>query len=170
MKRNYRNTKVEIMTEHSTALTAGQKAPDFSLRNADSEIVSLSDYAGKNVIVYFYPKAASPGCTTEACDFRDNLSALAAAGFEVLGISPDDTESLKEFAAEEGLTFSLLSDEGAAVAKAYGSYGQKTVGDHTFQGTQRSTFVIAPDGTLTHAEYNVDARGHVARLRTQLGA
>lgn len=127
--------------------------------------MSKADYAGRSVILYFYPKAASPGCTTEACDFRDNLSALAAAGFEVLGVSPDDTESLNEFAAEE--TFSLLSDPGAAVAKAYGSYGQKTVGEHTFQGTQRSTFVIGADGTLTHAEYNVDARDHVARLRTQ---
>ena len=153
-----------------TQLAVGDIAPDFSLTDADGRTVSKADFAGRSFILYFYPKAASPGCTTEACDFRDNLSALAAAGFEVLGISPDDTESLKEFAAEEGLTFSLLSDEGAAVAKAYGSYGQKTVGDHTFQGTQRSTFVIAPDGTLTHAEYTVDARGHVARLRTQLGA
>ena len=143
-----------------TQLAVGDIAPDFSLTDADGRTVSKADFAGRSFILYFYPKAASPGCTTEACDFRDNLSALA----------PDDTESLKEFAAEEGLTFSLLSDEGAAVAKAYGSYGQKTVGDHTFQGTQRSTFVIAPDGTLTHAEYNVDARGHVARLRTQLGA
>ena len=151
-------------------LSVGDTAPGFTLVNQDGKSVSLSDFRGQRVVVYFYPAAMTPGCTTEACDFRDNLSALAAAGFEVLGISPDDTESLKEFAAEEGLTFSLLSDEGAAVAKAYGSYGQKTVGDHTFQGTQRSTFVIAPDGTLTHAEYNVDARGHVARLRTQLGA
>lgn len=129
--------------------------------------MSKADYAGRSVILSFYPKTASPGCTTEACDFRDNLSALAAAGFEVLGVSPDDTESLNEFAAEGGLTFSLLSDPGAAVAKAYGSYGQKTVGEHTFQGTQRSAFVIGADGTLTHAEYNGDARGHVARLRTQ---
>jgi len=119
-----------------TQLAVGDIAPDFSLTDADGRTVSKADFAGRSFILYFYPKAASPGCTTEACDFRDNLSALAAAGFEVLGISPDDTESLKEFAAEEGLTFSLLSDEGAAVAKAYGSYGQKTVGDHTFQGTQ----------------------------------
>lgn len=153
-----------------TQLAVGDIAPDFCITDAEGRTVSKEDYAGRRVILYFYPKAASPGCTTEACDFRDNLSALAAAGFEVLGISPDDTESLKEFAAEEGLTFSLLSDEGAAVAKAYGSYGQKTIGEHTFQGTQRSTFVIGADGTLTHAEYNVDARGHVARLRTQLGA
>ncbi|UVI36929.1 peroxiredoxin [Brevibacterium spongiae] len=151
-----------------TQLAVGDIAPDFLLTDAEGRTVSKADFAGRSVILYFYPKAASPGCTIEACDFRDNLSALSAAGFEVLGISPDDTDSLREFAAEEGLTFSLLSDEGAAVARAYGSFGPKTIGEHTVLGTQRSTFVIGPDGTLTHAEYDVDARGHVARLRTQL--
>lgn len=170
MKRNYRNTKVEIMTEHSTALTAGQKAPDFSLRNADSEIVSLSDYAGKNVIVYFYPKAATPGCTTEACDFRDNLNSLRSAGYSVLGISPDEPEAISQFASDESLNFPLLSDPDHAVAKAYGSFGEKTFGDKTFVGTLRSTVVVDPEGRISHAEYGVDAKGHVARLRDMLGA
>src|SRR5690606_26156389 len=106
-----------MTTTTQIRLAVGDIAPDFTLTDAEGRSVSKSDYAGRSVILYFYPKAASPGCTTEACDFRDNLSALAAAGFEVLGVSPDDTESLKEFAAEEGLTFSLLSDPGAAVAK-----------------------------------------------------
>src|SRR5699024_9780662 len=118
------------------------------------------------VIVYFYPKAATPGCTTEACDFRDNLSALAAAGFDVIGISPDDTEAIRAFAADENLTFPPLSAPGADAAKAYGSYRQKTTGDRTL----RSTFVIAEDGPVARAEYTVDAQGHVARLRTELGA
>ena len=154
----------------TTELTIGDAAPDFSLSDADGRTHSKSDFAGRKVIVYFYPKAATPGCTTEACDFRDNLSALAAAGFDVIGISPDDTEAIRAFAADENLTFPLLSDPGAEVAKAYGSYGQKTIGDRTFDGTLRSTFVIAEDGTVARAEYNVDAQGHVARLRTELGA
>ena len=151
-------------------LSVGDTAPDFTLVNQDGNSVSLSDFKGQRVVVYFYPAAMTPGCTTEACDFRDNLSALAAAGFDVIGISPDDTEAIRAFAADENLTFPLLSDPGAEVAKAYGSYGQKTIGDRTFDGTLRSTFVIAEDGTVARAEYNVDAQGHVARLRTELGA
>lgn len=158
------------MTTTTTQLTAGDIAPDFTLTDAEDRTVSKADFAGRKFILYFYPKASSPGCTTEACDFRDNLSALAAAGYEVLGVSPDDPESLRAFAADEGLTFSLLSDYGGVVARAYGSYGQKTDGEHTFQGTLRSTFVIDEDGRLISAEYNVDAQGHVARLRTQLNA
>jgi peroxiredoxin Q/BCP len=154
----------------TTQLKAGDTAPDFSLTDAEGNTYSKADFAGKKVILYFYPKAATPGCTTEACDFRDNLSALAAAGFSVLGVSPDDAEALQSFAADEGLTFPLLSDPGSEVAKAYGSYGEKTIGDRTFEGTLRSTFVIAEDGTLSHVEYNVDAQGHVARLREELAA
>ncbi|MDN6124139.1 MAG: peroxiredoxin, partial [Brevibacterium sp.] len=116
------------------------------------------------------PKAATPGCTTEACDFRDNLSSLAGAGFQVLGVSPDDAEALQAFTDDQHLTFPLLSDPGAELAKTYGSFGEKTVGDKTFEGTLRSTFVIAEDGTLSDVEYNVDAEGHVARLREKLGA
>ncbi|WP_209325589.1 peroxiredoxin [Brevibacterium renqingii] len=153
----------------TTQLSTGDTAPDFSLADAEGTTFSKADFAGRKVILYFYPKAATPGCTTEACDFRDNLSSLAAAGFEVLGVSPDDAESIRAFAADEGLTFPLLSDPGAEVAKAYGSFGEKTIGDRTFEGTLRSTFVIAEDGTLDRAEYNVDAQGHVARLREELG-
>ncbi|MCD1287166.1 MAG: thioredoxin-dependent thiol peroxidase [Brevibacterium sp.] len=154
----------------TTQLSAGDQAPDFSLADANGTTYSKADFAGQKVILYFYPKAATPGCTTEACDFRDNLSSLAAAGFQVLGVSPDDAEALKAFAADESLTFPLLSDPGAELAKAYGSFGEKTIGDRTFEGTLRSTFVIDEEGVLTSAEYNVDAEGHVARLRKSLGA
>lgn len=157
------------MPEYSAPLTAGQQAPEFSLRNADSELVSLSDYAGKNVIVYFYPKAATPGCTTEACDFRDNLNSLRSAGYSVLGISPDEPDAISKFAEDESLNFPLLSDPDNAVAKAYGSYGEKTFGEKTFVGTLRSTAVINPEGKISHVEYGVDAKGHVARLRDELG-
>lgn len=158
------------MPQLSTPLTVGQKAPEFSLLNSDSEQVSLSDYAGKNVIVYFYPKAATPGCTTEACDFRDNLNSLLGAGYSVLGISPDAPEEIAKFSADQSLNFPLLSDPGNEVAKAYGSYGEKNFGAKTFVGTLRSTAVIAPDGQVSHVEYGVDAKGHVARLREVLGA
>lgn len=154
----------------TTQLSAGDQAPDFSLADGNGTTYSKADFAGQKVILYFYPKAATPGCTTEACDFRDNLSSLAAAGFQVLGVSPDDAEALKAFAADESLTFPLLSDPGAELAKAYGSFGEKTIGDRTFEGTLRSTFVIDEEGVLTSAEYNVDAEGHVARLRKSLGA
>lgn len=157
------------MSEHSTPLTAGQQAPAFSLRNAQGETVSLSDYAGKNVIVYFYPKAATPGCTTEACDFRDNLNSLKNAGYAVLGISPDEPAEIAKFTADESLNFPLLSDPDNAVAKAYGSYGEKSFGEKTFVGTLRSTAVIAPNGTISQIEYAVDAKGHVSRLREKLG-
>lgn len=154
----------------TTQLSAGDQAPDFSLADANGTTYSKADFAGQKVILYFYPKAATPGCTTEACDFRDNLSSLAAAGFQVIGVSPDDAEALKSFAADESLNFPLLSDPGAELAKAYGSFGEKTIGDRTFEGTLRSTFVIDEAGVLTSAEYNIDAEGHVARLRTSLGA
>lgn len=154
----------------STELTTGDKAPAFSLEAADGRTVSLADYAGRNVVVYFYPKAGTPGCTTEACDFRDNLASLAAIGYDVVGISPDDTASIAEFAQNEHLTFPLLADPDAQVAKAYGTYGDMTFGDKTFSGVLRSTFVIEPDGRVAQAHYRVDANGHVARLREQLAA
>ncbi|SMX78475.1 peroxiredoxin Q/BCP [Brevibacterium sp. 239c] len=154
----------------SAQLEVGQNAPDFSLTDAKGKTYSKADFAGQKVILYFYPKAATPGCTTEACDFRDNLSSLAGAGFQVLGVSPDDAEALQAFTDDQHLTFPLLSDPGAALAKTYGSFGEKTVGGNTFEGTLRSTFVIAEDGTLSDVEYNVDAEGHVARLREKLGA
>ncbi len=169
MKRKYRYTKVEEMSEYSTPLTVGQEAPAFSLNTATNETVSLGDFAGKNVIVYFYPKAATPGCTTEACDFRDNLNSLRGAGYSVLGISPDSPEEIAKFAEDESLNFPLLSDPGNQVAKAYGSFGEKTIGEKTIVGTLRSTAVIGTDGKISHVEYGVDAQGHVARLRETLG-
>ena len=157
------------MSEHSTPLAAGQQAPAFSLRNAQGETVSLSDYAGQSVIVYFYPKAATPGCTTEACDFRDNLNSLQSAGYSILGISPDEPAEIAKFADDESLNFPLLSDPDNSVAKAYGSFGEKSFGEKTFVGTLRSTAVVAPDGTISQIEYAVDAKGHVSRLREALG-
>lgn len=154
----------------TTQLEVGQNAPDFSLTDASGKTYSKADFAGQKVILYFYPKAATPGCTTEACDFRDNLSALASAGFQVLGVSPDDAEALRAFTDDQHLTFPLLSDPGAELAKVYGSFGEKTINGNTFEGTLRSTFVIAEDGTLASVEYNVDAEGHVRRLREKLGA
>jgi peroxiredoxin Q/BCP len=152
-----------------TQLTGGDTAPAFTLADADGNRVSLADYAGRNVVVYFYPKAATPGCTTEACDFRDNLSSLDAAGYAVIGISPDSVEEIRAFADAEALTFPLLADSDAAVAKAWGVWGEKTVGDRTFDGVIRSTFVLDGDGVVQRAEYGVDADGHVARLRAELG-
>ncbi|MBM7769774.1 MULTISPECIES: thioredoxin-dependent thiol peroxidase [Glutamicibacter] len=157
------------MSELSSPLSVGQQAPDFSLRNAEGQTIALSDYAGQNVIVYFYPKAATPGCTTEACDFRDNLNSLRSSGYAVLGISPDEPEEIAKFASDEALNFPLLSDPGSEVAKAYGSYGEKTFGEKTFVGTLRSTAVIGQDGTISQIEYGVDAQGHVSRLRDSLG-
>ena len=151
----------------TTQLEVGQDAPDFSLTDAKGTTYSKADFAGQKVILYFYPKAATPGCTTEACDFRDNLSSLAAAGYQVLGVSPD---ALQAFTDDQQLTFPLLSDPGAELAKTYGSFGEKTVGGNTFEGTLRSTFVIDADGTLSSVEYNVAAEGHVRRLREELGA
>lgn len=150
-------------------LEAGQKAPSFTLKDASGAEVSSADFQGRDLIIYFYPKAGTPGCTTEACDFRDNLSSLQAAGYEVVGISPDSPESLQDFAEEEGLTFPLLSDPDNETAQAFGSYGEKTIQGKTIQGTLRSTFVMDAHGTLTHAEYDVDAQGHVAALRRKLG-
>ncbi|MFT4258545.1 thioredoxin-dependent thiol peroxidase [Microbacterium sp.] len=150
-------------------LDIGDTAPAFVLADADGNTTSLADYAGKDVVVYFYPKAATPGCTTEACDFRDSLSALNAAGYAVLGVSPDTVDEIRAFADAEALTFPLLADSDAAVAKAWGAWGEKTVGDRTFDGVIRSTFVLDGAGVVRRAEYGVDAKGHVARLRAELG-
>jgi len=153
-------------------LYPGDPAPLFTLDDADALPVSLGEALERSengVVVYFYPQASTPGCTTEACDFRDNLSFLTGAGYVVLGVSPDAPEALRAFRDEQHLTFALLSDPDFAVAKAYGSYGSKTFGENTFTGTLRSTFVAGRDGVLTHAEYDVAATGHVARLREALG-
>jgi len=153
----------------TTRLAPGDAAPAFALEDADGARVSLEDYRGRNVVVYFYPKAATPGCTTEACDFRDSLSSLDAAGYSVIGVSPDEVADIRAFSDAEGLTFPLLADTDAAVARAWGVWGEKTVGDRTFDGVIRSTFVLDGDGVVQRAEYGVDASGHVARLRAELG-
>ena len=150
-------------------LEAGRPAPAFTLTDQDGEPVSLGDYSGKNVIVYFYPAAMTPGCTTEACDFRDNLNSLASAGYQVIGISKDAPAKNKEFQQQEGLNFPLLSDEDLAVHQAYGAYGEKKLYGKTVEGVIRSTFVVDPDGSIRLPLYNVKATGHVASLRKKLG-
>jgi peroxiredoxin Q/BCP len=155
-------------TSGAARLHPGDQAPDFTLRDGTGVQQSLADYRGQNLVVYFYPAAFTPGCTTEACDFRDNLESFAGSGYQVIGISPDPVAKLAEFTAAESLTFPLLSDEDAAVAKRWGAWGQKTVGDKTFTGLLRSTFVIDADGRIVDPQYNVSADGHVAALRAQL--
>jgi len=150
-------------------LTAGAPAPDFTLPDSGGRPVTLSALRGRRVVLYAYPAAMTPGCTTEACDFRDSLSALSAAGVTVLGISPDGPSRLAEFAARDGLTFPLLADESTAVLTAYGAYGEKNSYGRTVVGVRRSTFVVDADGLLEKVFYDVKATGHVARLRAELG-
>lgn len=149
-------------------LSPGDPAPDFTLPNANGQDVSLSDYRGRRVIVYFYPAASTPGCTKQACDFRDNLSELGRAGLDVLGISPDPPTKLAKFRDAEGLNFPLLSDADKAVLTAWGAWGEKTMYGRTTVGVIRSTFVVSPDGKIEHAMYGVRATGHVAKLRKDL--
>ena len=151
-------------------LAPGDKAPAFTLPDADGKKVSLADYKGQRVIIYFYPAASTPGCTKQACDFRDNLAGLNHAGIAVLGISPDQPAKLAKFRDKEGLTFPLLSDPDHAVLEAYGAYGEKKLYGKTTVGVIRSTFVIDPDGKIAKAMYAVKATGHVARLLTEVGA
>jgi peroxiredoxin Q/BCP len=153
----------------TTKLQPGTQAPDFSLQDAEGNQTSLADYRGKNVIVYFYPEAATPGCTTEACDFRDSLSSLQGSGYEVLGVSPDAPEKLAKFTGEFALTFPLLADEDHSVALAYGAWGEKLVNGEITEGIVRSTVVVDPEGYVTLAQYQVKAQGHVAALRETLG-
>jgi thioredoxin-dependent peroxiredoxin len=166
------------MTDSSTEATKvvlndGAEAPPFTLPDADGADVSLSNFPGRTVVVYVYPAAMTPGCTTQACDFRDSLSSLDAAGVTVLGLSPDPPAKLAEFREKEGLTFPLLSDPERKVLTAYGAYGEKQLYGKTVTGVIRSTFVIAVDddghGRVERAMYNVKAKGHVAMLRRELG-
>ncbi|AZC13510.1 MULTISPECIES: thioredoxin-dependent thiol peroxidase [unclassified Microbacterium] len=152
-----------------TRLEPGDPAPDFTLDDQDSTRVSLADFRGTGVVLFFYPAAMTPGCTTEACDFRDSLAPLQAAGYAVLGISRDDPATLQKFRERDGLTYPLLSDPDHAVHDAYGAWGEKTNYGKTVQGVIRSTFVIDADGRIAHALYNVKATGHVARVRSILG-
>ena len=152
----------------STRLAAGDPAPDFSLLDADEKPVSLSDYRGRRVVVYFYPAASTPGCTKQACDFRDGLADFNDAGFAVLGISPDKPAKLAKFRDKEGLTFPLLSDPDRTVLTAWGAFGEKQMYGKTVTGVIRSTFVIDAEGNIEEAQYNVRATGHVAKLRREL--
>ncbi|MEU4394021.1 thioredoxin-dependent thiol peroxidase [Kribbella sp. NPDC023855] len=153
----------------SDRLSVGDPAPDFTLPDADGNDVALSSLRGKNVIVYFYPAAMTPGCTKQACDFRDSLDSLQAHGYAVLGISPDKPAKLTKFRDRDGVTFPLLSDPDKEVLSAYGAFGEKTMYGKKVTGVIRSTFVIDPDGKIAVAQYNVKATGHVAKLRRDLG-
>lgn len=150
-------------------LSPGDPAPEFSLPDADGNQVSLVDFRGQRVIVYFYPAASTPGCTKQACDFRDNLANFADEGFKVVGISPDKAGKLVTFRANQDLTFPLLSDVDKGVLTAYGAYGEKKLYGKTVVGVIRSTFVIDAEGKIELAQYGVKATGHVAKLRRDLG-
>lgn len=151
------------MTER-VILEPGAPAPAFTLTDQHGTERSLSDYAGKRVILFVYPAAMTPGCTKEACDFRDSLTPLQSAGFELLGISPDSVEKLAKFAERDALTYPLLSDPDRETLTAYGAYGEKKNYGRIVQGVIRSTFVIDAEGRIEHALYNVKATGHAARV------
>ncbi|WP_201774420.1 thioredoxin-dependent thiol peroxidase [Demequina sediminicola] len=148
-------------------LEVGDTAPDFTA-STDTGTFALADQRGKHVILYFYPAAMTPGCTTQACDFRDSLDALQAAGYVVVGVSKDNPEKLAKFREKEGLTFTLVSDEDKSIQEAYAAWGEKQNYGKTVVGSIRSTVVVDPDGKIELAQYNVKATGHVARLRKAL--
>jgi peroxiredoxin Q/BCP len=150
-------------------LSPGDHAPDFTLTSDTGEEVSLSGLRGRKVIVYFYPAAMTPGCTKQACDFTDSLDSLQAAGYEVLGISPDKPAKLAKFRERDGLTITLLSDPDKQTLEAYGAFGEKQLYGKTVHGVIRSTFVVDEEGVVQVAQYNVKATGHVAKLRRDLG-
>jgi peroxiredoxin Q/BCP len=152
----------------SSRLEVGDTAPAFRLPDADGNTVKLSDFKGRKVIVYFYPAASTPGCTKEACDFRDNLGDLNDAGLDVVGISPDKPAKLAKFRDDQKLTFPLLSDPDREVLTAWGAYGEKTMYGKTVQGVIRSTFVVDEKGKIEVAQYNIRATGHVGKLRRDL--
>jgi thioredoxin-dependent peroxiredoxin len=159
---------LEGATVTNRKLAPGDEAPDFKLLDADGKQVRLSSLRGQRVIVYFYPAAMTPGCTKEACDFRDSIGSLAAAGVTVLGLSPDEPARLAKFRDRDSLNFPLLSDPDLSVHKAYGAHGEKTLYGKTTVGVIRSTFVVGADGKLERVYYNVKATGHVERLRQEL--
>jgi len=150
-------------------LSAGDTAPDFTLPDPDGTEVTLSGLKGSKVVVYFYPAASTPGCTIQACDFRDNIASLQAAGYGVLGISPDSQEDQRRFRDEQHVPYPLLCDPSREVLEAYGAWGEKKLYGKTVTGVIRSTFVIDEDGVVQKAMYGVKATGHVAKLRRDLG-
>jgi thioredoxin-dependent peroxiredoxin len=151
-------------------LEPGDTAPDFSLPDQDGNKVPLGDFRGRRVLVYFYPKDDTPGCTKEACQFNDNLAGFEQAGVPVLGISPDGADSHQKFRAKHGLRFSLLSDLDHQVAEAYGAWGERRMYGRTFDGVIRSTFLIDEEGRVSRAWYDVKADGHAAKVLTELAA
>ena len=155
------------MTEQKR-LEIGDQAPAFTLPNDSGETTSLADYQGKRVLVYFYPRANTPGCTTEACDFRDSLTQLNDLGIEVVGISPDTVDKLVAFREKNNLTFPLLADPDKNVLKEWGAFGEKKNYGKIVEGVIRSTFLVGTDGTSDLALYNVRATGHVARVIREL--
>jgi thioredoxin-dependent peroxiredoxin len=150
-------------------LAPGDPAPDFSLPTDSGDTLSLKDLRGRRVVLYAYPAAMTPGCTTQACDFRDSIASLKGAGYEVIGISPDKPAQLAKFRERDSLTFPLVSDADKSVMTAYGAYGEKQLYGKTVTGVIRSTFVIDEKGHIERAMYNVKATGHVAKLRKDLG-
>ena len=158
------------MSEQQKRLSPGDQAPAFTLPDSEGKPVSLSDYLGRSVVVYFYPAASTPGCTKQACDFRDSIGSLGESGYEVVGISPDKPEKLAKFAAAEGLNFPLLSDVDRSVLAVWGAYGEKQNYGRTVVGVIRSTFLVDAQGKIAKAMYNVRATGHVAKLLRELPA
>lgn len=152
-----------------TLLEPGMTAPAFSLLDQDAEVHTLEELRGSKAILFFYPEAMTPGCTTEACDFRESEASLIAAGYTVIGISRDAPEKLKRFAERDSLAYPLLSDPEGEIHRAYGAYGEKNNYGRIVEGVIRSTFVIDEDGKIEQALYNVKATGHVARVRKLLG-
>jgi peroxiredoxin Q/BCP len=150
-------------------LAPGDPAPDFTLPTDSGDSLALKDLRGRKVVLYAYPAAMTPGCTTQACDFRDSLASLQSAGYEVVGISPDAPAKLAQFRERDAITFPLVSDRDKSVLTAYGAYGEKQLYGKTTIGVIRSTFVIDENGTIERALYNVKATGHVAKLRKDLG-
>ncbi|MDQ0984721.1 thioredoxin-dependent thiol peroxidase [Streptomyces sp. V2I9] len=153
----------------SERLKPGDTAPAFTLPDADGNEVSLADHKGRKVIVYFYPAALTPGCTKQACDFTDNLDVLAAAGYDVIGISPDKPEKLAKFRDTENLKVTLVGDPAKETLEAYGAFGEKKLYGKVVTGVIRSTVVVDEDGKVEHAFYNVKATGHVAKIIRDLG-
>lgn len=157
------------MSTERILLKAGDEAPAFSLTNQDGKTVTLQQFSGTGVIVFFYPAAMTPGCTTEACDFRDSVESLRSSGYEIVGISPDEVAKLKKFAERDGLSYDLLSDPETETLRAYGAFGEKNMYGRIVEGVIRSTMIIGADGRVEHALYNVKATGHVGRIRKLLG-
>lgn len=151
-----------------TRLAEGDPAPEFTLLSEQEKPVSLSDYAGRKLIIFFYPAAMTPGCTKEACDFRDSLAPLQAAGYEVVGISPDAPAKLAKFVERDGLTYPLLSDPEKETLTAYDAFGEKKLYGKVVTGVIRSTIVVDEQGKVALAKYNVKATGHVASLAKAL--